>query len=74
MCRDIETGAYTWDILKGPGAVSSYSGFLQVLNGGTLFVLSPGPNQPNAIYLVYDVASAHGHRPFLSRFHLFALD
>jgi hypothetical protein len=55
FCVNTATGAYQWSILKGPGSVNTYTGTLQVMNGGTLFVLSQGPSQPNAVYLVYDV-------------------
>lgn len=53
FCVDTQTGFYQWFVLSGPGSFGIFSGQLQVLNGGTLFVSLP--NDPNAVYLVYDV-------------------
>lgn len=53
FCVNTTTGAYQWSILSGPGAFSVFTGQLQVLNGGTLFVSLT--TDPNALYLVYDV-------------------
>ena len=63
FCVNTVTGAYQWSILKGSGAGNTYTGTLQVKNGGTLFTLTQGPGQPNAVYLVYDVArhTANGY-------------
>ena len=54
-------GYYDWSILKGAGAVSTYSGIVQILNGGTLFTSYTG--DPNSVYLTYDVlkAKANGY-------------
>ena len=54
LCLDVASGRYRWAILKGTGSVSSYTGVLRVLNGGTLLTSATG--DPNSIYLTYDVA------------------
>lgn len=54
FCVNTPTGNYKWSILKGTGSVSTAQGTLKVLNGGTLF--TSFPNDPNSVYLVYDVA------------------
>ena len=61
FCVNNTTGAYQWSILKGAGSVNTYSGVLQVKNGGTLFTTAPG--SPDSLYLVYDVArhTANGY-------------
>ena len=58
---DATTGTYEWDVLTGPGSPATYTGVLQVKNGGTLFTTAP--SDPNAIYFVYDVlrATASGY-------------
>ncbi len=51
-CVLISTGYFQWNILTGPYAGTTYTGNLNVYNGGTMFWSQPGASQ--YVYLYYD--------------------
>ncbi len=51
-CVDADTGFFQWSVLTGPYAGMTYTGNLNVYNGGTMFWSQPGASQ--YVYLYYD--------------------
>ncbi len=45
-------GGFTWNVLSGYGAPATYTGTLNVYNGGTMFWSRPGASQ--YVYVYYD--------------------
>lgn len=53
FCVDPKTGNYRWNILKGAGAGTSFTGTAIVMNSGAKFVSKPGASP--ALNFTYDV-------------------
>ncbi len=51
-CVDAHTGAFQWTVLSGPYAGMTFTGTLEVYNGGTMYWSQPGASQ--YVYLYYD--------------------
>ncbi len=51
-CVDTTTGAFQWNVLSGPFTGMTYTGTLNVYNGGTMFWSQPGASQ--YVYIYYD--------------------
>ncbi len=51
LCVNRITGAYSWEILTGPGAGNTYTGTANIVNGGTkIYSKTSDPNYLNCTY------------------------